>query len=76
LTDIRITRISASGTTVTIEFSAGANESASAFSLLASATVNGNYSPASNATIVQVSPGLFRATVPNTGAAEFYRVRR
>jgi hypothetical protein len=76
LTDIRITRISTSGTTVTIEFSAGANESASAFSLLASASVNGNYSPASNATIVQVSPGLFRATVPKAGAAQFYRVRR
>lgn len=72
---IQITRIAESNGTVTLDFSAGPADSISSFTIQGAATVNGTYSLIS-ATIVQLSPGLFRATFPTSGTSHFYRIRR
>ena len=72
-----ITSIAVSGGTVTIHFTGGASDLASAFTLLSSATVSpqSSYTPAAGATITG-SAGSYTATVPNGGAIEFYRIKR
>ncbi|HYG34540.1 MAG TPA: FlgD immunoglobulin-like domain containing protein [Clostridia bacterium] len=71
-----ISKISISGNTVTIDFSAGDTDAASNFTLQSSASPAGTYAAASGASITQVSPGSFRATVPVNGGSQFYRIRR
>ena len=70
-----ITGISVSGGTVTIKFTGGASDPASAFTLLGSGTVNGAYSSAAGASITG-SAGSYTATVPTNGAMQFYRIQR
>ena len=74
-TPIRITHIAVSNGTVTLDFSAGPADSISSFTVQGAVTVNGTYSLIS-ATIVQLSPGLFRATLPTSGTTQFYRIAR
>jgi len=74
-TPIQIAHIAVSNGTVNLDFSAGPADSISSFTIQGAATVNGTYSLIS-ATIVQLSPGLFRATFPTSGTAHFYRIRR
>jgi hypothetical protein len=73
---LNITSLSVASGTVTINFTGAASDSPSTLVLLSSATVNGVYSPAIGASIIQVSPGVFRATVPVNGPRQFYRVER
>jgi hypothetical protein len=70
-----ITKINVSGGTVTIKFTAGASDPASAFTLLSSGTVKGTYNPAVGA-VITGSAGSYTATVPTSGGAQFYRIRR
>ncbi len=71
----RITNISASGTSVTITFTASAGDSASAFTLQSSAAVGGVYSDVS-ATPTQISPGVFQVNTASNGPMRFYRIKR
>jgi hypothetical protein len=75
-TPIQITLRSVSNGTVTMDFSAGPTDSIASFTIQSAATVNGTYALVSAANIVQLSPGLFRATCPTSGTVQFYRVRR
>jgi hypothetical protein len=70
-----ITGISVSGNTVTIKFTAGVSDPASAFTLFSSGTVNGTYSSAAGASVTG-SAGSYTATVPTNGAMQFYRIQR
>jgi hypothetical protein len=70
-----ITSIGVSGGTVTIHFTGGSNDVASAFVLLSAPTAQGTYSPAAGS-IITGSGGSFQATVPANGPALFYRVLR
>jgi|ERR1035437_1706032 hypothetical protein len=76
-TPLHITSIAISGGTVTIHFTGNASDPASAFTLLSSATVSpqSSYTPAAGATITG-SAGSYTATVPSSGAIEFYRIKR
>jgi hypothetical protein len=71
-----ITSLSVSGGTVTIDFTGSPSDSPSALTLLSSASVNGAYSAAAGAAIIQVAPGQFQATVPTNGPKQFYRIER
>jgi hypothetical protein len=70
-----ITGISVSGGTVTIKFTGGASDPASAFTLFSSGTVSGVYNSAAGA-VVTGSAGSYTATVPTNGAMQFYRIQR
>jgi len=73
---LHITSLSVSGGMVTIDFTGSPSDSPSALTLLSSASANGSYSAAAGATIIQVSPGQFQATVPTNGPMQFYRIER
>jgi hypothetical protein len=62
------------GANVQFDFTLDLNDSPASFQIQSAATVAGPYTDA-GATIVQVSPGTYRATVPKTGGVQFYRVR-
>lgn len=70
-----ITGISVNGGMVTIHFTGSANDSASAFTVLGSSTVNGTYSSLP-ATVTALGPGSFQATLAMSGSKEFYRIQR
>lgn len=70
------TKSAVSGSNLVLTFSGNASDSASAFTLFSAAVVNGNYAQISSPNIIQLSPGVFQATVPISGAAQFYRVHR
>jgi len=71
-----ITKISVAGTTVTIDFTATANDVASSFLVVGSGTVTGPYSTVANATIALVSPGVFRATLSSSSGMQYYKIQR
>ena len=73
-----ITSIVLNGTNVTINFTGGASEAASAFTLISSSTVNppGSYVPVTTATITQLSAGIFQASTAVNGSTRFYRLER
>jgi hypothetical protein len=70
-----ITSIAVSGGIVTIKFTGGATDPASAFTLVGSPTVNGTYS-ALAATITSLGSGNFQATIAMSGSTEFYKIKR
>lgn len=70
-----ITSLSVAGDTVTIHFTGSDTDAAGAFTLLSSANVGGSYTAATGASITG-SAGSFTATVPTSGAAQFYRIKR
>jgi hypothetical protein len=72
----QFTGIAISGNTVSLTFSGSTNDSASAFTLLGAATVNGSYLHLTNATVTPISPGVFKASVPSSGLVQFYRVKK
>jgi hypothetical protein len=43
---------------------------------LSAPAVDGLYSPVVNATIIQISPGTFQASVPISGPIQFYRIKK
>jgi hypothetical protein len=71
-----ITGINSSGSTVTIDFTGLASDTTSSFLVVGAATVLGPFSQVNNATIAQLSPGVFRATVTNSGAMQYFRIQR
>lgn len=72
---ITITEISVAGGNARIDFTAGAGDSASSFTLRSSATVDGVYGDVS-ANITPLGLGLFRAERALSGQQQFYRIRR
>ncbi len=62
------------GANVQFDFTLDLNDVPSSFQVQSAAAVTGTYSNAS-ATIVQLAPGTYRATVPKSGDARYYRVR-
>ncbi|HWD18557.1 MAG TPA: LamG-like jellyroll fold domain-containing protein [Verrucomicrobiae bacterium] len=70
-----ITGITVSGGNVTVTFTGSPSDNASAFALVGSSTVNGNYANLS-AAITSLGSGNFQAVIAQSGATEFYRVRR
>jgi hypothetical protein len=70
-----ITQFQDLGATFEMDFTAPQNDPPSAFDVQAAATVNGTYADTA-ATIVEVSPANYRATVTKNGNAQFYRIRR
>ncbi|EEF60852.1 FlgD immunoglobulin-like domain containing protein [Pedosphaera parvula] len=72
-----ITKITVSGSTVTINFTAP-DGLATAFTLLGSSTVApaSGYLPVSGATITRLSAGLFQATASTSGSTQFYRIQK
>lgn len=74
--NITAIRLVNNGTTVQVDFDGTAQDTASAFTLQASANAASGYADAAAATISQLSPGKFRATIAVSGDRQFYRVRR
>jgi hypothetical protein len=72
----QITRLGVSNGTVTLNFTGAATDSFTAFTLLSASSPAGPYSVAQGGVIGQVSPGVFRATVPVNGPVQFYRIQR
>ncbi|MGD0813481.1 MAG: hypothetical protein ABSA83_07745 [Verrucomicrobiota bacterium] len=70
-----ISKIQVIGTNVTINFSAGLSDPASAFTLISSPTVNGSYAPVNGATI-SGSGGSYQAQTTVNGSTLFYRLGR
>jgi hypothetical protein len=70
-----ITGVSVNGITVTITFTGGSTDNASAFTLVASSSPGGPYSPVV-ATITSTGIGNFQATIAENGNTQFYRIRR
>ncbi len=48
----------------------------SSFQVVASHSVQGPYTPVAGATIIQLGSGAFQATVPTSGAIEFYQIQQ
>jgi hypothetical protein len=69
-----ITGISVSGNTVTIKFTGSPAAAASSYTLVGSPTVNGTYS-ALAATVTSLGGGNFQATIAQSGAAQFYKIK-
>lgn len=70
-----IDEIRVSGAGVTVDFTAGAGDAASAFTVVRSGTVNGTYTDAP-ASIVSLGAGKFRATLSLSGIQQFYQIKR
>ncbi|HTL57696.1 MAG TPA: FlgD immunoglobulin-like domain containing protein [Candidatus Limnocylindrales bacterium] len=71
-----ITGINVTATTVTIDFTGVSTDTISSFMVVGATNVIGPYSQVAGAIITQVSPGVFRATVPNTGGIQYFRIQR
>jgi hypothetical protein len=75
LDGIRITRIQTVGGNAVIDFTFSINDAPSAFALQTATAVNGPYANAGSATIIQVGPNTYRATVAQSGPTQFYRIK-
>lgn len=73
---LSFTRISNSGATLILNFTGNPTDPASVFTLLGAGTVSGPYAAVPGANITQVSPGNFQVSVPASGPAQFYRVKK
>jgi hypothetical protein len=76
LPTVNITNIQIVGTTALVSFTGGTNDPAVAYKLQQSPLVVGPYTNNLTATITNVAPGAFKATVTTSGAVQFYRIRR
>jgi hypothetical protein len=71
-----ITEISIIAGLVVIEFTAGNNDAADAFNILASSGVAGPYSIVHGASVTNVAPGQFKATLPAGTSTQYFRISR
>ncbi len=72
-----ITAIRTNGANIEVDFTAGAGDLPGAFTLESSTALPGGFGPDVGSSVILLSPGLFRATSPNSGAPQrFYRVQR
>jgi hypothetical protein len=62
------------GANVQFDFTLDLNDTVAAFQVQRASAATGPYA-AATATIVQLSPGTYRATVAKSGSAQFYRIR-
>jgi len=74
LSGLRITSIVNLGANVQLDFTFGLNDVPSSFAVQSSSAVSSGYADTA-ATIVQLSPGTYRATVAKGTAPKFYRIR-
>jgi hypothetical protein len=72
----RITGVAVAGGTATINFTGGASDTNSTFTVVSAGAAGGPYSPAAGASVSWISSGVFKATVPTNGATQFYRIRK
>ena len=72
----QITDITTSGGIVTINFTALTNDVPASFVTLSGPTADGPFSSDSTGTIITVSPGHFRVTLPEPHVSRFYAVVR
>jgi hypothetical protein len=70
-----ITYIRVSGVNVLIDFTGGASDAVTDFTVLGSTNLPATLSPIA-AAITTAGPGLFRATIPLGAPAAFYRIKR
>ncbi len=71
---LAITSITDLGADVQIDFTFGLNGAPGSFEVVSAGVVAGPYTPTA-ATIVELTPGTYRATVTKSGNAQFYRLR-
>lgn len=74
LMGLRITAIQDLGANVQLDFTFDVNDTPSSFKVQSASVVSGPYADTA-ATIVQFTPGTYRATVAKSGGAQFYRIR-
>ena len=70
----KITNISVAGGMVSIDFSAGTNDTASTFGVYSAPTVIGPFTQVAGATIINIGPGQFRATFSASGTGQYFRI--
>lgn len=75
LTAPTITSISVASGMVTISFTGGSSDPASAFALFSSSNVSGSYALVPSA-VITGSAGHYQATVATNGPKQFYRIQR
>jgi hypothetical protein len=71
-----ISAISITGGNAVIRFTGAAEDTAGQFTVESTASLPGAFTAATGANVTQVSPGVFEATVPSSGPAGFYRIRK
>ena len=74
LNGLKITSTVNLGANVQLDFTFDLNDTPSSFKVQSASAVTGPYTDTA-ATIVQLSPGTYRATVAKSGAKAFYRIR-
>jgi hypothetical protein len=74
--DVHISTIARNGNNVTIDFTAGSGEPATAFKLVSAPAVTGPYTDDATATITSLGGSNYRTTPTATDAMRFYQVRR
>jgi hypothetical protein len=74
LAGLKITSVADLGANVQVDFTFDLNDTPAGFAVQSSATINGTFANAA-ATIVQLTPGTYRATLAKSGTAAFYRIR-
>ena len=74
LNGLKVTSVTYLGVNVQLDFTFDLSDAPGSFALQSATTVSGSYADTA-ATIVQLTPGMYRATVPISGGAQFYRVR-
>lgn len=74
--DVRISTITRTGNNVQINFTAGPNESPSAFKLVSSTNVAGPYTDDNTATITSLGGSNYQITTTASDAMRFYQIRR
>jgi hypothetical protein len=74
LTGLPITSVQDAGANIQLDFTLDLNDTPSSFKVQTASAVAGPYADTA-ATVVQVTPGTYRATVPKSGGAQFYRIR-
>jgi hypothetical protein len=72
----QITHLAVAGAAVAVSFTGAAGDSFTAFTLLSATDPAGPYLPAAGSVVSQISPGVFRATMPMNGPRQFYRIQR
>lgn len=74
LDDLKITNIQSVGANAEVTFTWGIDDPTSLFKLQSSTVVGSGYVDTA-ATITKLSPGVYKATIAKSGAAQFYRIR-
>jgi hypothetical protein len=72
----QITSITVTNEIVTLTFTGSTNDQADIFMVLSAPSPAGPFASVDSAQITMISPGLFRATMPQSSTMQFYRVDR